>query len=281
MIVQKPKGTLIPIGGSETRKDSKEIFQRIITETGKINPVICVFTLASDTPLQTENHYKTILSDLGIETISFINFNFHIEADSVENLDKVKDADVIIFSDGSQLKLTSLLGGTHLMARIKKRYNNEPGFVVAGVCAGAAAMSNTMIISCSSNDAMLKGELEVTNGLDLINSIFIDTRMNERGRFGCLIQTVTFNPAIIGIGLNEETAAIIKNNEIEVIGTGLITIVDGTSIAYTDLTEIAHGEPITVEGIKVHLLSMGKSFAIHAKQIKRHTAKSFLLERRA
>jgi len=154
------------------------------------------------------------------------------------------------------------------MARIKSRYNNEASFVVAGIGAGATALSNTMIVSCNANDAMLKGELELTTGLDLISSVFIDTHFAESGRLGCLTQIVTFNPASLGVGLSENVAIIIKNQEIEVIGTGLITIVDGTQIDYSNVTEIAHGEHITVEGIKVHFLGTDKHFLITDKKLK-------------
>ncbi|HXD91592.1 MAG TPA: cyanophycinase [Bacteroidia bacterium] len=268
MQTQLAKGILIAIGGNENTVNCAEVFQRIITESGKPSPQICMFTLAADVPQQTEFNYITTFKNLKAENISVINFTAHTEADTPENLDKVKNADIIIFTNGSQLKLSSLLGGTHLMARIKSRYNNETNFVIAGMGAGATALSNTMIVSCNANDAMLKGQLELTTGLDLISSIFIDTHFAESGRLGCLTQIVTFNPAALGVGLSENVAIIIKNNEIEVIGKGLITIVDGTQIDYTNVTEIAHGQHITVEGIKVHFLGAGTHFLIAGKKLK-------------
>jgi cyanophycinase len=268
-MLQKPKGILIPIGGDENGKNNREIFRRVIQETGKLVPQICLFTMAADTPEQVELEYRNSFESLGANDISVVNFHLHTEADSPENLEKVKNADVIIFCDGNQLKLSSLLGGTHLMARIKKRYKNEDNFVVIGIGAGATVMSNTVIVSCGSNDAMLKGELELTTGLNLISSIFIDTHFTERGRFGCLVQTVAFNPAVLGIGLNENTAMVIKNDEIEVIGSGSIIIIDGTFIEYTDLTEIEHGDPITIGGIKMNFINTGNRFLIHKKQIQK------------
>ena len=268
MSAEKPKGTLVAIGGNEDQKNSTIIFQRIIKESGKTNPKICLFTLAADVPQQAEFDYQKTFNQLEIQNISCINFAAHTEADTPENLDKVKNADIIIFANGSQLKLSSLLGGTHLMARIKSRYIAEANFVIAGIGAGATALSNTMIVSCSANDAMLKGELELTTGLDLIASVFIDTHFAESGRLGCLTQIVTFNPVALGVGLSQDVAIIIKNDEIEVIGSGLITIVDGTAIDYTNVAEIAHGEHITVEGIKVHFLGAGKHFLIAAKKLK-------------
>ena len=268
MTSEKPKGTLIAIGGSENTKNCPTIFERIVYESGKALPQICLITVASEMPQQTEFDYMATLNKLQIKHTTVINFAAHTEADTPQNLEKIKNADIIIFADGSQLKLSSLLGGTHLMARIKSRYMNESNFVVAGIGAGATALSNTMIVSCNANDAMLKGQLELTTGLDLISSIFIDTHFAESGRLGCLTQIVTFNPAGLGVGLSENVAIIIKNDEIEVIGKGLITIVDGTQIDYTNVTEIAHGEHITVEGIKVHFLGAGKHFLIAEKKLK-------------
>lgn len=268
MKLLKPKGTLIPIGGGEDKEDKKDVLARVVSETGRKKPKVCLITLATNLPKEVAQDYRNAFKTLNINTLSIIYFNTRMEADTVQNLKKVKDCHVVLFSGGDQLKLSSLLGGTKLIAKIRQRYYDEPDFVIAGTSAGAAAMSNTMIISGSSQDALIKGELELTNGLDLINSVFIDTHFTQRGRFGRLIQTVTCNPGILGVGLGEDTAIVIhKGEELEVIGSGLVIIVDGTCIEYTDLTEISDGHPITVEGIKMHVLGPGKRFLIHDRKI--------------
>ena len=159
MQTEKAKGILIAIGGNENTKNCQEIFQCMVKESGKASPKICLFTLAADVPQQAEFDYQKIFNSLKIQSISVINFNAHTEADTPQNLDKVKNADIILFTNGSQLKLSSLLGGTHLLARIKSRYNNERNFVVVGIGTSATALSNTMIISCNADDAMLKGQV--------------------------------------------------------------------------------------------------------------------------
>lgn len=263
-----PKGTLIPIGGGEDREESKDILCRIIAESGKKNPKICLITLATDVPDKVADVYKKAFKDLNISRLSIIHYAGRKEADSESNLKKVRECDLILFSGGKQLKLSSLLGGTDLLSIVKQRYYDEAKFVLAGTSAGAAAMSNTMIISGSTKEALIKGSLELTNGLDLINKVTIDTHFTQRGRIGRLIQMVTCNPGILGLGLGEDTCVIIKNGMMEVCGSGLVTIVDGNDIEYTDLTEIKDGEPITVEGIKVHILGPAKRFLIADRKIK-------------
>lgn len=270
----KPKGTLIPIGGGEDKSDHKDVLKRVIQETGKKHPKVCVITLATRLPKEVAQDYRTAFHDLGIKDVLIIHYTERAEADTAHNVEIIKKCNVVMLSGGDQLKISSLLGGTELLELIKTRYYDEPDFVIAGTSAGAAAMSDTMIISGSSRDAMIKGELELTNGLDFLNSVFIDTHFTERGRFGRLIQTVTCNPGVLGLGLGEDTAVIISGGEeMEVVGSGLVIIVDGKSIEYTDLTEISNKTPITVEGILMHVIGPGKKFLISERKIKRKITK--------
>lgn len=263
-----PKGVLIPIGGGEDKKEQKVVLTRIISETKKRKPKVCVITLATNLPKEVGDDYRGAFKALGIEKISLLHYEQRSEAARESNLRKVRECDAVLFSGGNQLKLSSLLGGTELLEVIKSRYQGEEHFVIAGTSAGAAAMSDTMIIAGSSQDALIKGQLELTNGLDFINNVFIDTHFTERGRFGRVIQTVTCNPGVLGVGLGEDTAVVIyKGHQMEVVGSGLVVIADGTSISYTDLTELENGQPITVEGIRLHILGPGKKFLLDERRL--------------
>ncbi len=260
----KPKGILVPIGGG----NDDPIIERIIKETGKAHPKICYITLADSDEEDAKSKHRSFAKHYGSKNVSFIHFNVRSEADSEENIKKIKVCEVVLIGGGNQLRLSSLLGGTLLMAEIKKRYYEESKFIVSGSSAGAAAMSNTMIISGSSKDALIKGELQLTNGLNLINNVFIDTHFTERGRFGRVIQTVAYNPGVLGLGISANTAVIIYEGErLEVIGTGLVVIVDGTSIEYTDLTNVKDGDPLTIIGLKMHIIGPGKCFSIGSRKV--------------
>jgi cyanophycinase len=262
----KPKGVLIPIGGHEDKKHKKTILSRVIKETKKKKPLIEILTAATNEPHEYAKEYFSAFKDLGIKTVKEISLEKREE--SSRFIKRIEKCDAVFITGGDQLKLTSLLGGTDLMKLIRKRYVEDKHFVIAGTSAGAAAMSNTMIASGECRDALIKGDLILNNGLDLINNVFIDTHFTQRGRLGRIIQTISANPEVIGLGLGEDTAVVIYNgNELETIGSGLVILIDGLSIKYTNLTDVDDGDEITVEGVTLHVVSPGKIFSLKERKL--------------
>ena len=148
------------------------------------------------------------------------------------------------------------------MEKISGKYINE-AFIVAGTSAGAMAMGGTMIYDGNATRAHLKGEIKFTTGFNLISNVIIDTHFEKRGRFNRLAQAVAVQPGILGIGLAEDTGIIICEGErFEVIGSGIVTVLNGNSITYTNLPEIEEKMPISVEHIIVHILSAGMIYHI-------------------
>jgi cyanophycinase len=148
------------------------------------------------------------------------------------------------------------------------KYKNED-FVYAGTSAGAAAASNNMIYQGSSSEALLKGEVKITSGLSFIDNVIIDTHFVKRGRIGRLFQAVVGNPKLLGIGLGEDTGLLItNNNEMEAIGSGLVIIVDGKEIKDTNLTEVNLGQPISINHLVTHVMSMHDTFDLSTYKMK-------------
>jgi cyanophycinase len=276
----KSKGYLVPIGGAEdkgidSRKYRYDFFEEgILRQIVKLvelhaEPRIELITTASSIPLQVEEIYRQAFAALGCEDVGHLYITSREQADTMENLERIDQCNTLIFSGGDQLRLSSILGGTRLMARVKARYQNEP-FVVAGTSAGAMAMGSTMIYDGSAVRAHLKGEVKFTTGFGFVSNIIIDTHFEKRGRFNRLAQAVAVQPGILGIGLAEDTGLIIyPGNRIEVIGSGIVTIVNGKTISYTNLADIQDGTPISVEHIIVHILSCGDVYNISGQQLEK------------
>ena len=231
------------------------ILKRLILESKhKEKSRIEVVTTASKIPRIVGPEYIKAFEFLNAKNVDVLHIEKREQAVDPEILARVKAADVVMFTGGDQLRLTSILGGTEFHDLILEKYKNED-FVYAGTSAGAAAASNNMIYQGSSSEALLKGEVKITSGLGLIDDVTIDTHFVQRGRIGRLFQAVVGNPKVLGIGLGEDTGLLIIENKMEAIGSGLVILVDGRQIKDTNLTQVELGQPISISNLVVHVMS--------------------------
>lgn len=280
------KGKLVIIGGAvdkgsftETDLDKnasnnlnffeKGILKRIIDESKhKKESRIEVITTASKIPREIGPEYVKALNFLGATNVDVLYIERREQATDPEVLARLKAADVVMFTGGDQLRLTSMLGGTAFDDMLIDKYRNED-FIYAGTSAGAAAASNSMIYQGSSSEALLKGEVKITSGLGLIDGVIIDTHFVQRGRIGRLFQAVVGNPKVLGIGLGEDTGLLITNGkQMEAIGSGLVILVDGREIKDTNLTQIELGEPISINHLVTHVMSKNDTFDLDTFKMK-------------
>ncbi|HMI77308.1 MAG TPA: cyanophycinase [Ferruginibacter sp.] len=280
--MQFAKGKLIAIGGAEDKGTDLEkgeiqrnnlnffelgILRRIVEEAGGPYSRIEVITTASMIPYEVGDNYLNAFGKIGCTNIGIMHIRNRNDAASAEYLERISRCDVVLFSGGNQLRLTSTFGGTKLLHIISDRYETEENFVIAGTSAGAMAMSNTMIYEGNATKAHLKGEVKITTGLAFVEDIIIDSHFEKRGRFGRLAQAVATNPGAIGIGLGEDTGMLIKEgNKMEAIGSGCVIIIDGHDIGYSNIADIPEGSPYSIENLKVHFCEKGNGFLVKERQ---------------
>ncbi|WP_035667539.1 cyanophycinase [Flavobacterium sp. 83] len=232
------------------------ILKRIINESKhKENSRIEIITTASVIPREIGPEYVKAFEYLNAKNVDILTIERREQAADEEILARLKAADIVMFTGGDQLRLTSILGGTPFHDILLDKYHNEE-FIYAGTSAGAAAASNNMIYQGSSSEALLKGEVKISSGLGLIDGVIIDTHFVQRGRIGRLFQAVVGNPRVLGIGLGEDTGLLITNNaQMEAIGSGLVILVDGREIKDTNLTKVELGQPISISHLVTHVMS--------------------------
>ena len=282
----KPVGKLIIIGGgidtgSFTEKDFTEqidnnlnffergILKRIIDESDKgVNSRIEIIPTASRIPDVVGPEYSKAFHYLGADNVGVLSIESREHCQDDKVLKRIQAADVIFFTGGDQLRLTSIIGGTRVHDLILHKYQND-AFLYVGTSAGAACASRNMIYQGSSKEALLKGEIKITGGLGLMSDVAIDTHFVKRGRIGRLFQAVVSNPKIIGLGLGEDTGLLISaGDQMEALGSGLVILVDGRSIKDTNITDISLGEPISIENLIVHVMSMGDTYKLSSNKFK-------------
>ncbi|MEO6849878.1 MAG: cyanophycinase, partial [Mucilaginibacter sp.] len=209
-----PKGKLVIIGGAvdlgsnislqehilkpdHIKFFDRGILKRIIIESAKREAsTVEVITTASQIPELVGDEYIKAFSQLNVARVNTLHIKSREEATQQTYLERIRKADVVIFSGGDQLRLTAIFGGTEFLQILKTRYQKD-SFIIAGTSAGAAAASTHMIYRGQSNEALIKGEVQITAGLGFIDSVIIDTHFVQRGRIGRLMYAVASNPGIL------------------------------------------------------------------------------------
>jgi cyanophycinase len=107
----------------------------------------------------------------------------------------------------------------------------------------------------------------VSVGLGLLVNVVVDQHFEQRTRLGRLLAVVAQSPSLIGLGLDEDTAAIIDANDVlEVIGRGSVTIVDGSDVI-TDAFQTSGHKPMMVSNARLHSLPSGYRFDLRARRV--------------
>jgi len=289
-----PKGKLIIIGGAvdmNTSLGSQEnivkpdylkffeqgILKRIITESAKqAGSIVEVITTASQIPDLVGVEYIEAFNHLNVTHIGVLDIRKREDASNPEYLERIRKADVVMFSGGDQLRLSSIFGGTEFLQILKSRYMKE-NFVIAGTSAGAAAASTNMIYRGQSSKALIKGEVQITAGLGFIDSVIIDTHFVQRGRIGRLLYAVASNPGMLGIGLGEDAGLLItEGTMMEAIGSGLTILVNGRKMAETNIYDVEMGSPVSIKNMRVSVMSIFDKYDLTQNQL--HIKKSVKVE---
>lgn len=257
--------TLIAIGGAEDKQNDMTILRRVLAEAKGTASRVCVITTATSEPEATRQRYLNAFAALGAAHIDVRHIDTRAGAADDDAVAAVENADVVFFSGGDQMRITSLLAATPVADALTRRFDGGD-LVVAGTSAGAAAASSLMIYGGEPADALKKGGIRMTSGLSLARGIAFDTHFNERARLPRLFNAVATNPAVLGIGLDENTGVVLQNGVIEVIGTGKVTVVDGRGMTENTMADVETGESFRAEGLRVTSLSAGDTFDVISRR---------------
>ncbi len=272
-----PKGTLIAIGGNEQKRFKKTdesfhshfgegfILQEIINNSEISKPRIEVITSASEIPEIVGINYKESFLRLGVDNVGILDIRDRSESDKPSNLDRISNSDIILLSGGDQSKISRIIKDTLAHQLIWKRYQNEK-FTIAGTSAGAVVMSEEMISGGRNGTIIRKNDLKMGKGLGLISEIIFDSHFIKRHRFGRLAEAVALHPEKLGVGLGEDTGVVIREgNILEIIGSGIVVIFDGSNLNYSQYDKLKNRIPISLANLTVHMLTTQDRYNIREK----------------
>jgi len=253
------------IGGAEDKLGERVILTRFVELAGGREANIVVISTASSLGDAATDLYRHIFSRLGVVRVTGLRPETRDEANDARTVDALHGATGIFMTGGNQLRLSSVIGGTRLGAAILEAHGR--GAVVAGTSAGASAAATHMMAFGSSGATPKHRMAQVSVGLGLLVNVVVDQHFEQRTRLGRLLAVVAQSPSLIGLGLDEDTAAVIDGHDVlEVIGRGSVTIVDGADVV-TDAYQVTGHKPMMVSNARLHSLPSGYRFDLRARRV--------------
>lgn len=258
MTSRETKGYLVIIGGAEDKEEDCTILREFVRRAGGTKARIVVMTVATGLPEEVGRTYTEVFERLGVESVEILDTAHREDASDPRALETIEQATGVFFTGGDQSRIISNLKDTELDAAIHKRY--AEGIVVGGTSAGAAMMPDVMIIEGESQTNPRLEVVEMGPGMGFLPGVVIDQHFLQRGRLGRLLSAIIQQSVVLGLGIDENTAIVVKNNQFKVIGEGAVTVIDLAEITHTNYEQILKDEDLAICGAKLHILPHGYRF---------------------
>jgi cyanophycinase len=257
------RGPIVPIGGAEDKVSDIGILKRFAERAGGADAHIAIIPTASvlaDTGARYEQRFR----ELGVGRATALRYAERADAANPAWREVLEGATGVFITGGNQLRLSTILGGTDVARTIRRR--NAEGVIVGGTSAGAAILCEHMIAFGKEGGTPRAGGTSLAPGFGLTNRVVIDQHFRQRDRLGRLLAALAYNPFAVGIGLDEDTAAFIdEDDELEVVGSGAITVVDVSALTHSSMAQADEGDAICMTGVRLHILTAGARYALSAR----------------
>ena len=206
-------GALFICGGGQLPVDVRLRFIELAggAANAKIVVIPTAHVLADST--NADAIYLKPWRDQGVKTISMLHTRSRATADDPTFANPLKEATAVWISGGRQTTLTDLYGGTEVERQLKAVV--ERGGVVGGTSAGAAVMTRVMIQSG-------RTEAREGQGFDLLAGAVVDQHFMKRNRMDRMVGVLKKHPDLLGFGIDESTALLVRGNLLTVLGDSCV-----------------------------------------------------------
>ncbi|WP_340538388.1 cyanophycinase [Nocardioides sp. GXZ039] len=278
-------GPLMIIGGAEDKLRKRTILKEFIAASGGADARIAVIPTASSLGPEVIEVYDALFRREGAAEVRAVRPESREEAHDPELVAAIEGATGVFMTGGNQLKLSAILCGTPVGDAIVAAHRR--GAVVAGTSAGASIQSSHMVAFGGPGATPKQRMTQVAAGLGLLESSVIDQHFDQRNRYGRLLMIVAQSPQLLGIGVDEDTCAVVEqvavpdgapdggpgeqHEVLRVIGRGAVTIMDPAHIT-TNAFEAKRSAPILASGVVLHMLPAGSAFDLTTRTLVPHQA---------
>ena len=254
-------GTLVIVGGGR----ANDIFMKFVELSGGKDAPIVIIPTAGGSPQLDDPGYlesmKSRYTEMGLTNLSILHTNDPNRANEADFVAPIKEAAALWFTGGRQWRLVDSYANTATLEAIKELLDR--GGVVGGSSAGATIQGSYLARGDTKSNLIMMGDHE--EGFGFLTNSAIDQHLLKRNRQFDLFEILDKQPHLLGIGLDESTAIIVKGTEFEVIGKSYVAIYDRS------MWQRDKGKPYQLKnGAKqFYLLSEGMKYDLKKREVIR------------
>ena len=263
-----PLGTLFAIGGAEAKLRRRTVLEAFVAAAGGSDARIAIVSSASSLGVQVVEVYKGVFTSLGASEVISLRPESRTQAQDPDLVEPLGKVSAIFLTGGNQLKLSSFITGTHFGEAIQEAY--QRGTLVGGTSAGASILAEHMIAFGAGGSTPKQRMSQLSAGLGLLRGVVIDQHFEQRNRYGRLLSLVAQSPSLLGLGVDEDTAAVIHDgSRLTVVGRGAVTVVDGQHLI-SNAFAAKRTTPLLMSGAVIHILPAGSHFDLTSRTLIAH-----------
>ncbi len=263
-----PNGSLFIIGGGDR---SVEIMKEFVGLAGGPEKAsIVVITNASGEADTACVDMTQEFHALGVRSVTCLHPTRE-EASDPRTCEKLNGATGVYFTGGDQVRVTTAMAGTPLHQKLLDLYRD--GAVIGGTSAGAAIMSKVMITGDErlNKDTVRnflfikKDNVVAVEGMGFLDKLIIDQHFVMRKRHNRLISLVLEHPDLVGVGIDEATAIVVRpDGTFRVTGKSTVIVYDATRA--TDIRSSSTGY-LSGHNLTMHVLTPGEVYDIGKRAV--------------
>lgn len=214
-------GTLIIIGGGDI---NESLNKKIIEISGGLQIPIVIIPTADGSENYDQNFGEAgKLRKMGANNVTVLHTSDRNVANSEEFVKPLRDARLVWFSGGRQWRLVDAYKNTLTEKMLWKVLEN--GGTIGGSSAGATIQGSFLVRGDTKNNQVMMGDHQ--EGFGFLSNVAIDQHVLARNRQFDMFEILRAHPELLGIGIDESTAIIVKGDSFEVAGKSYVVVYDG------------------------------------------------------
>lgn len=260
------RGALVLIGGACTAR-GEALRSFLDLANARDGGRIVGLTTASAYPERAASDWRRDFHRAGVTNVEIPIFSERHDDRDREIAALIREADGVFLGGGDQVRLVGALSGSHTERAICEAFKG--GAAVCGTSAGAAALSELTMAGGEIDEEGNLVEQYIGPGLGMLGfGAIIDTHFSQRHRLQRLFLVVAEQTQLFGVGIDENTALVVRGHIGHVCGAGGVTFVDGRdTVHYDNAREVERGRQLTLSHLRVGIVGTGHSLDLRAREL--------------